>query len=95
MCCVLPSIASSKCLYTHDLALATYHQSLGEGSSQLMRDFEIMHKHYIQWCLELNPEKWELSAFHLTIKLAHKEGSPKNKIKEQHCSQICWNLLGG
>lgn len=48
------SAAPRKFTYADDLTLATQHQSLSEGSSQLTKDLEVMHKYYIQWYLKSN-----------------------------------------
>lgn len=38
-----------------------------------MKDLEIMHKYDMQWCLKPIPQKSEVSAFHVTNKLAQRE----------------------
>lgn len=55
------------------MVLATPHQILKEGSDQLAQDLEAVYEYCTKWGLKANPSKSEISAFHLSNKLAHEK----------------------
>lgn len=56
------------------MVLATQHQALEEGSNQFNQDLKAVHKYYNRkWCLKTISLKSEVSALHLSNKLAHTE----------------------
>lgn len=61
----IPSTTSRKFMYADDIALTTQSSSLCTAVNVLSHDLEILNGYFKKWGLQPNPNKTEVSTFHL------------------------------
>lgn len=69
----IPELKSKKFIFADDLCLAHQCKSFEEGELVLSADLETIGEYYTNWRLQPNPEKSEVSSFHLNSKEASKQ----------------------
>lgn len=69
----VPETSSQKFAYADDMALATQSKKFSDGEQILNSDLETLNQYYSKWRLCPNPEKTEVTAFHLNNRLAHQQ----------------------
>ena len=81
----MPSTKSRKFGYANDLALLIDVTNFEEGEDILVDGLNILTHYYTSWCLKPNPDKTEVSVFHLNNKLANKRPCVKfNGVEFQY-----------
>ena len=68
----LPNTVSKKFIYADDLALVYQCEDFEEAEKVLEKDLHTMNDYYLDWRLKLNPNKTEVSAFHLNNRMSNK-----------------------
>lgn len=63
--CDIPDTSSEKFIYADDIALAFRHSDFEVIENTLTQDLEILKNYFLEWRLCPNPNKTEVSCFHL------------------------------
>ena len=68
----LPNTVSKKFIYADNLALVYQCEDFEETEKVLEKDLRTMNDYYLDWRLKLNPNKTEVSTFHLNNRMSNK-----------------------
>lgn len=61
----IPSTEYKKCIYADDIAVAVQHPAIRQTEEILSNGLTTLNNYFVKWGLQPNPNKTEVTAFHL------------------------------